>query len=96
MDGELLVMGGTPEDHPDRYAKVSSAELLPLGIPQILVWGGKDFIVPESIFTDYEKRADHVQIIRVPEAAHHDFGVADGPVWKAVLDAISRLIKPSS
>jgi Prolyl oligopeptidase family len=42
VDGQLQVMGGTPEEHPDRYAKVSPAQLLPLGIPHVLIWGELD------------------------------------------------------
>jgi acetyl esterase/lipase len=95
-DGELLVMGGTPEDHPDRYAKVDPAELLPLGIPQVLVWGGRDPIVPESLFTGYERQADHMHVLRVPGAGHHDFGMPSGPAWEATLSAISQVISPSS
>lgn len=96
IDGELLVMGGTPEDHPDRYAKVDPAELLPLGIHQVLVWGSRDPIVPESLFADYEKRADHIQVLRVSGAGHHDFGVPNGPAWEATLSAISQVVNPSS
>jgi acetyl esterase/lipase len=93
VDGELLARGGPPEDHPDRYAKVSPAELLPLGVPQILIWGGRDEIVHEADFADYEKRADHVEIVKVPEASQHDFGTARGPAWEATLAAVARLTK---
>jgi acetyl esterase/lipase len=89
--GELLALGGAPAEHPDRYAKVSPAELLPLGIPQVLIWGAQDTIVPEKLFTDYEKRADHVEIVRVPGAGHHDLCAASGPAWSAIVAAASRL-----
>jgi acetyl esterase/lipase len=96
VDGELLAMRGTPEEHPERYAKVDPAQLLPLGVTQILVWGEKDPIVPETLFADYEKRADHVQVIRVPGVGHHEFGVPKGPAWEATLSAIAQALKPQS
>jgi pimeloyl-ACP methyl ester carboxylesterase len=90
-DGLRLALGGAPSEHPDRYAKVSPAELLPLGIPQILVWGEKDSIVPESLFLDYQKRADRIEIVRIPGAGHHDLCAASGPAWAAIVAAASRL-----
>ena len=95
--GELRVMGGTPEQHPGRYRAVSPIELLPLKIPHVLVWGETDTIVPEHLFTDYEKRAraagDPVQVVRVPGAGHHDLCSAEGPGWRKIVDAIQGLAK---
>jgi acetyl esterase/lipase len=93
VDGELLAMGGTPQQHPDRYAQVSPAELLPLGISQVLIWGAADNIVPQSLFPNYGKRADRVEIVSVPGAGHHDLCVPEGPAWKAIVAAASRLTK---
>jgi acetyl esterase/lipase len=92
-EGEFLALGGRPEEHPDRYAKVSPAEMLPLGIPQVLIWGEKDSIVPERLFVDYEKRADNVEVVRIPGAGHHDLCAATGPAWEALKAAASRLTK---
>lgn len=72
VDGELQAMGGKPDEHPSRYAKVSPAQLLPLGIPQVLIWGTSDDIVPESLFTAYEQQAQEAEISRIPEAGHQD------------------------
>jgi len=89
--GQLQALGGIPAEHPDRYAKVSPAELLPLGIPQVLIWGEKDTVVPERLFADYEKRADRAEIVRIPGAGHHDLCAASGPAWDAIVAAASRL-----
>jgi acetyl esterase/lipase len=91
VEGQLQALGGGPADHPDRYAKVSPAELLPLGITQVLIWGEKDTIVPERLFADYEKRADRAEIVRIPGAGHHDLCAASGPAWDAIVAAASRL-----
>lgn len=96
-EGVSEVMGGTQKQHPERYAKVSPVELLPLDIPQILIWGERDNIAPEGLFIQYEKRADHVvEIIRVPGAGHHDFGAAQGPAWDAILKAVAKLMHSGS
>ncbi len=91
VDGEFQVMGGTPDRHPDRYAKVSPSEMPPLEIPHVLIWGEDDHIVPESLFRDYETRARAATVVRIPGAGHHDLCVADGPAWKAIIAAASRL-----
>ncbi len=92
----LRVVGGTPAQQPARYALVSPAELLPLGVPQVLVWGADDRIVPESLFLDYERRAraagDPVEVIVLPHAGHHDLNSAAAPGWPKIVAAIRRLL----
>jgi len=98
--GELRVMGGHYRDHPERYAQVSPAELLPLGTPQVLVWGGKDDIVPEALFADYQKRAreagDRVQVIRITQADHHQLCSPEGPGWAQIVEALRSLLQPAT
>jgi len=95
-EGTPKVMGGRPDQVPERYAEVSPAELLPLGLPQVLIWGDKDTIVPERFFEAYEKRAqsagDPVEIIRIPNAAHHELCNLDHPGWQQTLAALRRLL----
>lgn len=91
VSGELRVMGGAPDQHPERYAEVSPAELLPLRVPHVLVWGGQDTIVPQSLFTDYEARSK-AEIVRVPQANHHALCSADGPGWSQIVAAIRKLL----
>jgi len=90
VNGELLAMGGKPDEHPSRYAQVSPAQLLPLRIPQVLIWGTRDDIVPESLFTAYEQQAG-AKIVRVPGAGHHDLCATSGPAWDALLTALAHL-----
>ncbi len=51
------LMGGTPLQHPQRYAEASPRALLPLGVPQWLVQGGKDPIVSLASITAYATAA---------------------------------------
>jgi acetyl esterase/lipase len=92
----IRVMGGTPDRQPARYAAVSPAELLPLGIPQVLIWGAEDTVVPESLFQDYERRAraaaDTVEIISLAGESHHDLCMPRGEGWSRIVAAIRRLL----
>jgi acetyl esterase/lipase len=69
------LMGGPPGEMADRYLSSSPAELLPLGVPQILVHGERDEIVPFDLSYDYAGRAkaggDDARLVRVP-GGHFD------------------------
>jgi len=94
--GELRVMGGAYQQYPERYAQVSPAELLPLGVPQFLVWGDQDEIVPEQLFADYETRAreagDRLHVIRMSNAGHHEVCSAEQPGLGQIVRAVHVLM----
>ena len=96
-DRHIRVMGGTPDQQPARYAAVSPAELLPLGVPQVLVWGGQDTVVPERLFTDYQRRAraggDKIETVVLPEYGHHEMMSSESPGWERIVTAIRRLLQ---
>ena len=51
------LLGGTPEQVPDRYAAASPAARLPLGVPALLTHGGKDDIVPPAMSEEFARAA---------------------------------------
>ena len=92
----IRVMGGMPDRVPARYAAVSPAELLPLGIPQTLVWGAEDLVVPEKLFRDYERHAlaagDRVEVLTLPGESHHDLCAPSGPGWARIVAALRKML----
>lgn len=96
-EGALRVMGGTADQQPSRYAAASPAELLPLGTPQVLVWGEEDTIVPEKLFEDYETSAkkadDPVEIIRIPKNGHHELCSPEAPGYPKIVGVLRRLLQ---
>jgi hypothetical protein len=40
------MLGGSPAKYPEPYAQASAIKMLPLGTPQILMWGDRDDILP--------------------------------------------------
>jgi len=92
----IRVMGGTPDRYPARYAAVSPAEILPLGVPQVLIWGADDTVVPEMLFRDYEKKAaaagDRVEVVALPGEGHHDLCDPGNPGWKSIVAAVRKLL----
>src|SRR6185503_6890806 len=51
------LLGGEADAVPERYAIASPAALLPLGVPQLLVHGTRDDIVPAGQSRDYAAAA---------------------------------------
>jgi len=85
--GDLL--GGGPDEQPERYALASPAERVPLGVPVLLTHGGRDDIVPPEVSHAYARAAreagDEVELVEL--AAEDHFGHIDpaNPLWEAVL-----------
>jgi len=97
-DRHIRLMGGLPADVPDRYAQGSPGELLPLGVPQRLIYGAKDKSVPHRLFVAYEtaakKKGDDVQVIILNNSAHFEMLSPQKESWPQVESAILTLLGP--
>jgi len=92
--GHLL--GGSPEQHPDRYRAASPPEMLPLGVKQRLIHGLDDNIVPISISRAYVEAArakgDDATLTELRGAGHFELIDPRSAAWPAVRDAIKNAI----
>lgn len=72
----------------DRLPLASPAELVPLGVPQLLVHGGADGVVPPSIARRYADRAraagDDVTLVVEAGVGHFEHLDPDAGVWAHV------------
>jgi dipeptidyl aminopeptidase/acylaminoacyl peptidase len=95
-DAVVELLGGTPNDVPERYATASPAALLPLGVPQVLIHGTADTNVPIVISRAYARKAkeagDSVTLIELPNVEH--FAVIDpkSSAWKRIVEEIRKLL----
>jgi acetyl esterase/lipase len=97
--GENVVeamVGGTPEAVPQHYAQVSAIEMLPLGVPQVLVWGALDDQVPLSLAERYlsaaQRAGDRVRLVVEPHAGHFEAASPRSASWPAVRAAVRSLL----
>jgi pimeloyl-ACP methyl ester carboxylesterase len=88
------LLGGSPIKLPGRYDLASPIERLPLGIPQLLVHGDADDVVPISIARGYAERAgaagDPCELVELPGVGHDEHLDPDGEAWGAVIAWLER------
>jgi acetyl esterase/lipase len=90
------LLGGSPEQIPDRYCRFSPVELLPLGIPQRLIHGTLDANVPFEMSTAYvaaaKARGDDVELIPLEGAGHFELIDPRTKEFKTVRRTIEDLL----
>lgn len=96
--GILNKILGSGKGAQKRLELLSPMELLPIGIPQILIYGENDGIVPPILGELYTKSAElsgdkNVKYIKVQGAAHQEYVVPNSIVWPFLRDEIVSLIK---
>jgi acetyl esterase/lipase len=71
------LLGGTPDEHPERYADASPVLLLPHGTRQVLLHGVNDEDVPVSQSRRYAREAsragDDIECVELAGVEHMDF-----------------------
>jgi acetyl esterase/lipase len=91
------LLGGSPTQVPARYASGSPAALLPLGLPQRLIHGTEDDIVPIEIARSYAAAArakgDDAQLLDLPKTGHFELIDPRSGAWPTVRDTTLGLLK---
>lgn len=90
------LMGGSPSSVADRYAQGSPAELLPLGVRQVLIVGVDDGVMPpparESYAAAATKVGDKVEIVEVP-GGHFEVTAPTSTAWPTVREKVLSLLR---
>jgi acetyl esterase/lipase len=83
------LLGGPPGKLPGRYDLASPIERLPLNVPQLLVHGDADDVVPIDIARRYALRAadagDPCALVELAGAGHMDHLDPDNEAWRPVI-----------
>ena len=91
----INLIGGHPGKYASRYKEGTPANFLPLDIPQILIHGEYDDIVPLShvqTYYDLSKASkDDIHLYLIPNASHRDVIDPASMVWPSILKAIQQL-----
>jgi acetyl esterase/lipase len=89
------LLGGSPSEVLERYELASPAARLPLGVPQLLVHGGRDEIVPAAMSRAYarsaEEAGDRIELIIHEELGHFEHLDPHSAAWESVRAWLSSL-----
>ncbi|MBP4046245.1 alpha/beta hydrolase family protein [Chromobacterium violaceum] len=90
------LLGGMPSDQPERYAAASPLNLLPLGIPQLLVHASQDDAVPIEMSRAYAVAAlaagDPATLAELPDSSHMAFIDPASSAHGAVCEWLSSVL----
>lgn len=91
------MLGGTRAKFPERYLQSSAIHMLPLGIPQIIVWGEQDTCLPASLGENYTEAAkqagDSVLFLTFPALGHFEIASYLWPTWPVIRSGIQSLLE---
>ncbi|HEX6390037.1 MAG TPA: alpha/beta hydrolase [Solirubrobacteraceae bacterium] len=96
LDGSAVVdfCGGTPADAPAAYRAASPAVHLPFGVPQLLVHGLRDELVPAALSEHYATVAraagDDVTLVLRERDGHFEYLDPRSAAWEDVVRWLQR------
>jgi acetyl esterase/lipase len=94
-DAVRELLGGRPEECPERFAAASPASLVPLGVPQLIVHGGRDENMPVDNANRYIVAArsggDEVRSLLLDDTEHFEIVDPASEIWPEVIGGIRAL-----
>jgi acetyl esterase/lipase len=91
--GAVAALLGPVAEWPERYASASPAALAPLGVPQLLVHGSADDVVPASQSREHAGRDPGAELVEVEGADHFDVIDPGHSAWSVVAERLPRLFE---
>lgn len=90
------LMGGSPEEFPERYGAGSPVELVPLGVPQLLVIGRQDrgwAPVGRRYYEAARSAGADLRVIDAEESGHFEMIDPSSTTWPLVRKAVRELLQ---
>jgi acetyl esterase/lipase len=89
------LMGGRPQDLPDRYKAGNPGDLLPFHVPQLLIQGTADDQIPPELparWAEMSRRlGDTATVNLIPSADHFDVVDPESVAWGTVRDSVRKM-----
>ncbi len=90
--GAWELMGGRPEELPERYASCDPVQLVPLGVPTLLVHGPDDMTIPVERTREYLTAAraagDEVEMLEPVPGGHRSHIDPRSRAWRATAERL--------
>ncbi len=91
-----VLLGGTPDEVPERYAAANPMRRIPLSVPVLLVHGPDDGTVSVGQSRDYAEAASAaggtVELVEPAAAGHRDHIDPRSTAWAAVTERLGALV----
>ena len=85
-------MGGTPEQVPEAYDEADPARRLPVKVPQLIVHGLRDDVVPFEVVAPYiDKAGAGIDTLIFDNEGHFDVIDPASPSWEATLAYLASI-----
>lgn len=94
-DAAQRLVGGTPEEYPQRYVEGSPAALVPLGIPQVIINGDHDpgwLEISRAYQAKAKAAGETLEIIIPPDAGHFELVMPTSNTFEQVRTTILSMI----
>jgi acetyl esterase/lipase len=88
------LLGGAPTDQAERYHAASPRAMLPLNVPQLVIHGTADDVVPVEIARSYTQAArvagDRVELVELPGTGHMEYLDPSSTAHAALCEWLAR------
>ena len=84
------LLGGSPEDQPERYTKASPIEMLPIAARQRLLHGRADQVAPFELSERFARASKNAELVALDGAGHFELIDPRAACWAAVEQAITQ------
>jgi acetyl esterase/lipase len=94
------LLGGRPDEVPERYAAADPMRLVPLGVPTLLVHGAGDDTVPVQRSRDYAAAAraagDPVELVEPVPGGHRVHPDPRSEAWRVAAEWLARPVRSAA
>jgi acetyl esterase/lipase len=94
------LLGGTPQEVPERYDFADPMRLLPLGVPTLLVHGAEDATVPVQRSREYAAAAraagDDVTLVEPVPGGHRIHPDPRSEAWQVAAEWVARPVRSAA
>jgi acetyl esterase/lipase len=95
-DAVVEFLGGTPASVADHYREADPMQVVIAGVPQRIVHGKNDDVVPPAFGRDYvvakKARGERVELIEIEKCGHFDVIDPRSGAWREVERAVMELL----
>lgn len=90
------LMGGRPQDLPQRYNAGNPGDLLPFHVPQVVIQGTADDEIPPELPSRWaemsRKLGDTVTVKILPSVSHPDLVDPESKAWVVIRDSMRKML----